>query len=563
MSQNPTSNSNTENVAPVTEGEPTLTAEKVEPTPVDSPTADAPAPEVKEEVKEEPAKVYNDGHNFSNPYKEISEKEKEQLPPVIGKVVPNPYSGENMVLQLIQNPTIDSKTYSEFLNKIKNWPDGTFDTVYPGDAAIHFGLLATAEDSYCVPRQMMIEGTKPHPERFVNEINYAGKTLNIKNPKYAVKEGEKLSPAAASAQLLSALKLGEVMHVPLWNSGFWITIVPPQQRDLVNLELRMTSEEILLGRMSFNFVYSNFAVIYTDILTRFIIDSIKDSSLQVPADETIDKYIKITDLYPLILGLLSCLYPNGLPVSIACSNNIVLNEDGNPSCDYVTAINADPKKMLVVNRDRLTKEMLDQMSKRAPNSVTVNEVLQYQERIRTDRTEPTKIVNRDGVELIVDFKVPSIQENVTLGRQWVETVTKQVEGTFKANESAQDKNIKLLKAADMGILSTYSSFVKEIKSADGNISITDTNSISEMLERISSDEEMARGFIKLIDRFITDNSASIVAIPNFICPKCGAEGNTNSKKVKGFKEFIPIEVIKYFLDHVNLRINTVLNRNLL
>ena len=113
----------------------------------------------------------------------------------------------------------------------------------------------------------------------------------------------------------------------------------------------------------------------------------------------------------------------------------------------------------------------------------------------------------------------------------------------------------------MCVVFIYSSFIKEIRS--GNMVVNTPEYIVDTLEKFSNDDTLVKSFIKEIDNFIYKSSVSIVAVPNFICPKCGAEGNAASKTKYGFTEFIPIEVLRYFFEHVSFRIRTAVNRQLL
>lgn len=514
----------------------------------------------KEEEPEFTPKDYDDLHKYENPYRAVTDKEAEKLKEVRENLGTD---GRGQKNDIVAHPPVDDKRINEFLTETFNWSESQLSLAYPGDNIQDYARIVKT-GYYEIPRGMLSKYIYPKDNRYVNKVNYGGKDIDIKTLSPKIKGNETITNGLGVAKITSMLKLGETMYVPLWNSGFWISIVPPQQRDLINLEIQIAKEEVNLGRTTWNYIYSNYAVIYTRIITDFIISNIKESTLQKPAEDDYRKYIKMTDLYPLVLGILCCIYPKGLPVTVFCANNTVIGEDGLPTCDYKADVNTDPKKLLVVNRDKLTDKMLEQMSRRLPNSVTVNEALDYQERIRTNATSSVKLTSENDVDIEFEFKIPTIAENIDLGEKWVSTIESKIEDLFTSADGKDAKDAALNKIADIGILSIYSSFVNSIKTSneEETIELTQVDLITDTLDKLSIDDNIAKGFIKAVDRYIYDSSISIVAIPNFICPKCKEEGNKVTKKVGGFKEFIPIEVLKYFLDHVNLRINTVIRRTL-
>ena len=365
-------------------------------------TKEEPKQEVKEETPKE-KKVYNDSHTTESPYRDIDPKQKERLPDDI---------------TWVHHPAGNRDQYEGFMDKIIEEIDvKDYEKWYSSDRERQYGEALGRARFYNIPNRNI--DISQDTDRYVNNVNYAGKTLGIKKVNFTSNPDEIVSNAAAIARFTSLLKVGEVMHVPLWNSGFWITITPPQQRDLINLEIQLTKEELFLGRSTQNFIYSNYSVIYTKIISEFILRNVKESTLSVPAGESLLKYISVNDLYPMILGMLNCLYPDGLGVGIFCSNNLKIGDNNEPLCQYHASIMADPIKMLMVDRERLTPEMLEQMSKRLPNSVTANQAKEYQERLTHSLDNVIKLDNNVDLDVSIRFKVPSLEDNITLGHKWV------------------------------------------------------------------------------------------------------------------------------------------------
>lgn len=487
-------------------------------------------PEVKEnKIVEETKKIKDDLHNYLYPYSEVKPKDKESLEPY-GK---------------LSLPTASEEENINYLAKVSEFKDKDFKGYFNTDTFRSF--LTT--HLYSIPKGML-DKYIPNKEDLVNDVNYANKNLNLRHINFATKE--KVSNAAAVARLTSIFNIGEIVQVPLWNSGFWVTIVPPSQRDLVNLEIQLAREELELGRTTSNFVYSHYSVIFVKILANFIVKNIKEHTLTLPVGENILDYIKMSDLYPLILGLLASIYPDGMDVNVFCNNRMEFKEDGTPKCDFTTVVKTDPRKLLNVDKGKLTDKMLSQMTTRTPNSVSLDSVINYQSLLESSY-QHIEIDSTVGMKIHVEFKNPSISDSIRIGEEWIGEVIKTLEEVFVKADGNESKNEMINTAVDMSILTVYSNYVKSISIPSENLYIDSYASILETLERFSGDNVIVKGFVDAIDKYISRSAISLVGIPSFTCPKC-QEINGNKDNTE-FKEFIPIEVIKYFFENLKLRIN--------
>lgn len=480
-------------------------------------------------VVEEPVKpIKDDLHNYQYPYSEITTKNKDGLSPY-GK---------------LSLPTANEEDNINYLAKVSEFKDKDFKGYFNTDT---FRSFLTSH-FYSIPKGMLHRYI-PSKESLVNDINYANKNLNLRNINFTTKE--KVSNAAAVARLTSIFNIGEIVQVPLWNSGFWVTIVPPSQRDLVNLEIQLAREELELGRTTSNFVYSHYSVIFVKILSNFIVKNIKEHTVTLPVGENLLDYIKMSDLYPLLLGLLSSIYPDGMDVNVFCNNRMEFKEDGTPMCDFTTVIKTDPRKLLNVDKGKLTDKMLSQMAIRTPNSVSLESVINYQSLLESGYQQ-VEVDSTVGKKINFEFKNPSISDSIRIGEEWIGEIIKTLEEVFIKADDIDNKNEMISKAVDMSILTVYSNYVKSISIPEENLYIDNYASIMETLERFSVDETIVKNFVDSIDKYISRSSLSLVGIPSFTCPKCQEiNGNKDSTE---FKEFIPIEVIKYFFENLKLRI---------
>jgi len=394
-----------------------------------------------------------------------------------------------------------------------------------------------------------------HPDSWINDINYSDKALNI--TKHNVKAKGALTGGAAVAKFASKLAIGEYTSIPLWHSGFWITIRPPYDDDVVNLESALAGNEIRLGRDTSTLIYSNYSVVYNRILTDFIVSHITATSLDLPNDENIMDYISVLDYYPMLLGLITSMNPKGYTFIKNCVNTVELKEDGTPKCDYSVTGTVNPMNMLRVDRKALNKKLLDQMSKRTPNSVTIDEVKEYQLSLNKTIDKTYEIVAENGTVNKFTIGAPSMTNYINNGEAWINNIIDKTEKLFTEADSDERKNTKVKDTLNAIILGVYNIFVKRIETDEGDY-VEDKELVDQVLDMLSSENTILNKYLDVIKEFIDTSAIAIVATNAFICPKCKSEQEVSASKA--FKEFIPINALEHFFVISTLRLEKVRNR---
>lgn len=454
-------------------------------------------------------------------------------------------------------PTSTYKAVSKLIEAISEIDDDKFKDEYSTQEAMATGITIESMRT-TTAKGIFDDKLNSKIENIVNCIKYADKDLNMRPLKVDHKEGA-LSGQTAVARFTSLLGIGEVIQIPLWHSGFWITIKPPKGNELINLEMAIGNNEILLGRETNTLVYSNYSVVFNRIVTNFIIEHLVSSSLKLPAGDDIRSYISTQDLYPMVLGLLTTMYPDGINVTRSCINNTVMTEEKKPVCDFIVSAKLDTKKLLWLDRKKLSKSMLETMSKRAPNSVSVNEVKEYKMSIKDIADKVVSLKTTNGTDIKITLSVPQLDDYIINGEQWVQNVISKSEELFTDADSQEVKNNKVNEILMSVIFGIYNVFVTEIN--ENGAIISDRDTIDEILSVISSDYELFNTFIKEVENYITQSAIAIVATQNYTCPKCKAE-QTSKAVGQRFEEFIPLNILETFFDLSVLRLNKLRNREI-
>lgn len=384
---------------------------------------------------------------------------------------------------------------------------------------------------------------------FANNMEYGDKALNTKFISFADTTANKITGKQAVARFTSILGGGNIVQVPLWHSGIWVTIKPPTQSELVILENKIKSNAIELGMYTNTLIFSNYSVIYSEIVYNFIIDHILDQTINVAKADLL-KYIKVNDFNLLVCGILSTMYPEGVAIQRACRNAAHLADNGKPMCDYVHTAQVDPKKLIWVNKKALTKEMYNHMLNRKPDSASVEDVLEYQKQVSSNIAKVIDVETSNNVKIQLKLLTPTMENYLINGRRWVDDIISDTEELFTDTDTEEGKNNKIDTMVASNLLGIYNVFVNNIttKYNDTVIEVAEYEEVNETLSVLTADEKAYSAVLNAITDYIGDTGLAVVATPDFVCPNCKATQIENKEKDDPFKNFIPLNVLDIFFD---------------
>lgn len=494
------------------------------------------------DVQEAPVKT-QDRHTAEDPYivteqeniDPDNEKRRGRIPAALASLFKE---YDDKVAELINNGTIDKndqKMADEFVKHIITAP------------------LAQKNDFYA-------SNINNNSDSFVNNIEYGDKQLNTRLINTNKDKGSNVSEATKILSIVRALSLGAPVQVPLWHSGFWITLRPPIQSEIIQLQLAIADSQVTLGRDTNTLIFSNYSAIFNRLLTNFIVNHIADTTLNITKGNIteITKYINIQDFNIMVMGILDCLYPDGINVIRTCKNVLVVDDNGKPKCNFSARALLDPKKLIWVDRNALGEKLLTHMSKKSPNSMSIESVKEYQKSISNmlDKSYDVKTENDNIIS--IKFGLPTLANYLDASDKWVSDIITKAEKLFTEDDTVERKDDKISNLASSVMLSSYNIFVKSI--SIGEDEVTKQSSVSELLSTLTMDGDVYDGFINNIKDFISNTAIAIVATPNYECPKCKADQTQG--KTGPFKEFIPLNVGEYFFHQCGLRTLAIQSRML-
>jgi len=358
---------------------------------------------------------------------------------------------------------------------------------------------------------------------------------------------------AALLKLVKATGVGAITQIPLYHSGFWITVRPLKDTEIINLGLDLSNAISELNKSTLGIVNTLVNLPYVEKITNLLNDIIINTTLKLDDEDDILDYININDLYTIAWGIAKSMYPKGMDIIVPCKNNAVVDENtGLPKCTYKARVKVDIDKLFWVDKTKFTKDHISQMSKRKPNSVTKDEVKEYQETLTTNEPLSFTLDSEDGSRIDITLQSCSVNRYLELGYNLVEQIEEYLDNVINklnvkdedAKENAKERILRTF------YLKSYTHLFKEIRIDDARLESIEE--IVEALEVFDSSIEFSKIIKDKLIEFLDRKLLTVIGIPNFTCPKCRATQSEDA--------IIPIAVYEYFFLLVNSRYNVIMEK---
>ena len=344
--------------------------------------------------------------------------------------------------------------------------------------------------------------------------------------------------AGARERASQSIGMGIVTRVPLPHTGYSVTLMPRSEQDYLDLEYLLTLDKTRAGRDTVGMIFQNSHIKLVSRVWEFIRESIKSANRQNFDDLDLGDEIRITDLPILQWGMACTMFPNGYPLDLPCSA-------GPNICRHVEHVLLDIDKLLWINSNGLTTSQRAKLAKTHP--LSKEEVNDYQQ----NTVSPfTKVVQVSPTHKIV-LKVPTINEYITAGEEWLASMTEAATKIFTGDDNEENVRRYVKRVIDMSGLREYSHWIERIIYDDID-EVEGETEIADNLKILSGDPELLKNTLQAIQEFIEQSTIALIAIPNFACPKCETDYVTDEHSEH--PELIPLDMMKHFFMLKDLRL---------
>lgn len=348
--------------------------------------------------------------------------------------------------------------------------------------------------------------------------------------------------ADAMLRVRSIMGLGGVVSVPLFHSGFWVTLATPTESALIELFRRISDDKVRLGRETMGLVFSNEQSYLVSWLVDFCLEHMRETSLKNEDPTAIRSLMKAQDHGVLLWALACLIWPRGFNYGRALTT-----VEGVQKAETVTA-RINVAKLLWVDNSYLSTKQKAHMARRARGSVTEEQVLEYQKEFDLGEGRLFQINDQLGLRL----KQPTIEKYVEDGESWISNIVRMVDTTFTQAAPGDDERNRIIDLhAKAARLRKYGSWISAVVFTDpsgaGAVDNTEESVIQGTLEMLSSLPE-ADQIEKAIGQFIDDTTISMIAIP---------ETSGKDTGIPRFPHLIPLDVVNTFFTLLAQKIDII------
>ena len=376
----------------------------------------------------------------------------------------------------------------------------------------------------------LLETTRDKLASFTQLIDSTAGQLGIVNPKFKTKQNTTYTGEAALMRVRSSLGMGTAISIPLWHSGFWITIKTPRDGAILDLYRRLSSDKVKLGRASYGLLLSNTTVYTTKTITDFIFENIYSTSLAIKDVSELRSHIKIQDIPVLIWGLACAIWHKGFHYNRACIS------DPNV-CTHVISELIDLKKIHWTNKKVLSEKQIAHMTKREQGTMSLQDIENYQFDFPNQGNK--LITLNEDIKLMI--RTPSLEDHIKSGDEWISSIEERFPEALILKQDERDDF--LFNQAKASSIRQYSHFIKEVILKEDKY--TEQDFINDVLDDISGDDYQRDLIIRECTKYIDETTMSLIAIPTYKCPNCGEEQSPN-KDINMFSSLIPLDAMNVF-----------------
>lgn len=384
-------------------------------------------------------------------------------------------------------------------------------------------------------------------------IQSGGSKLQAAAPRIRNLENETLRGERAIIHITRQLNIGTTFQIPCWHSGLWVTLKPPTEIELIDLNRAMIASKIRLGYSTYGLAYSNVTSYTVDHLLTFIFNHIYTTTVkneELPIEKLGDT-ILMQDLYTLIWGMACTMYPKGFQFRRGCIDNP-------EKCNHVTEEVLNLSKLQWTDASRLTEWQKAHMAQRKPLERDMSSVKKYRDEMISMKNSRVLISSdKADVPVYINFRSPTLNQYVSEGVSWISNIIESINKSITETEEEVDRNLIVQRHGQASSLRQYVHWVDSIEM--GSNTIDEVETIRSVLNIMSSDDYLRDKFLEEVVNYINNTTMSVIGIPSYDCPACG-KPQVIEQASQGFHNIVPIDVIQYFFSLTTQRIRRIANR---
>lgn len=356
---------------------------------------------------------------------------------------------------------------------------------------------------------------------FSNELKHEDKSIGPQRPKIGT--GGELKGDAAIELIKRKSTGGGSITYPLPHSGFWLTVSPPIENELVDIDHEILMSATQVGNSTFGLLLNSRSGVFSRILIGFALSKVTNSSLKLPEGlntESLLEHISPLD-YPIIVNyLLASMFMKGYPWDFTCSSS---------ECKSTRSTLVNLTRAVWFDRSAINTKQRELLI-RGRNNCRPEDVVKYREEFSKPELSSVELG-----DITIHFRVGSMAEFLTSSDRWVNRIEESYTRVLKDYTSESKRKTYINGQIQASRMNRYRHMVSHIEIDD--TVIRDYETVTNALDNISSINEDWNLFEAAVVKYIEDVTVAIVGIPSHTCPTCNFEPSEQKGR---FQSIIPI-----------------------
>lgn len=327
--------------------------------------------------------------------------------------------------------------------------------------------------------------------------------LNLGNVKPLPNSDNNLVGEKAALHVRYLLGGGSLVQIPLWHSGFWMTLKAPTEGKMLELNRRIIDEKISLGRESHGLVFSNMVVFIAEHVLNLAFEHIYQTTYKGWEDTSVlRKRISVLDLPIIAWGLACAIWPRGFQYSRA-----VLDPGGEAFQTVREKLNIT--RLLWTDRSSLNDQQLQHMTQRNTGKCMTDTMLDnYRDHFTRGKSTTVPL----SKEISMTLRVPSVDQYLQSGTNWINNIVSMVDRSFGMDNDMDRRDAYIDEQGKAANMRQFAHWVESFNLADDRV-INDAATIDMICDQLSAFPEIRANYDKAIKAFIQDATISLVATP--------------------------------------------------
>lgn len=387
-------------------------------------------------------------------------------------------------------------------------------------------------------KDQFIASTEREGAQFRQAVPSERGPLTAAAPNFKDSENTKLTGERAVLRVRALLNMGSIVQIPLWHSGFWLSLKAPSEGDMLELNRRLMDEKVSLGRTTYGLAYANTSVFFVAAIMDFAMTHYYDSSLKDNSQANVRSKISSLDIPLIAWGLACVIWPRGFQYARAVI-------DGEVNRTIKERLNVG--KLLWTDVSSLTPWQVSHMAQRSGNTMTNEAVQRYRDEFTRGKGRTIEL--RDNLKVTV--AVPSMDDYLASGQKWVNNIVRMVDAALAVPPDSNERDTIIYDHGKATNMRQYRHWVESIEV--GTNVIEDEETLDQTIDVLSADDDIRAKYFQGIRDYMEDSTIALIAVP--------AATEQEESGMPRFPHLLPLDAVSTFFTLLVQKIAQIQNRN--